>query len=131
MKGKTVYKWQHYLAVLQRKPGALRNGAPFKELPTSFKQLQKQLLKHPGGDREMVDVLALVLHHDERLVEQAIKTALGGGSVSKQHVINCLNRLLDKPQPKQLKPPPELKLVEEPKADTGRYDNLREKHHVH
>jgi len=130
-KGKTVYKWQHYLAVLQRKPGALRNGAPFKELPTSFKQLQKQLLKNPGGDREMVDVLALVLHHDERLVEQAIRAALASGSVSKQHVINCLNRLLDKPQPKHLNPPPELKLVEEPKADTGRYDNLREKHYVH
>ena len=76
-------------------------------------------------------MLALVLHHDERLVEQAIKVAITSGSISKQHVINCLNRLLDKPQPKQLKPPPELKLVEEPKADTGRYDNLRRKHYVH
>ena len=30
--GHTVYDWRHYLAVLQRKPGALRNGAPFVEL---------------------------------------------------------------------------------------------------
>ncbi len=131
MKGKTIYNWRHYLAVLQRKPGALRNGAPFNEFPASFKQLQKQLLKHPGGDREMVDVLALVLHHDERLVEQAVTTALLSGSVSKQHVINCLHRLLDKPRPEQLNTPPELKLLEEPKADTGRYDHLREKRHVH
>ncbi len=131
MKGKTIYNWRHYLAVLQRKPGALRNGAPFNELPTSFKQLQKQLLKYPGGDRDMVDVLALVLHHDERLVEQAITTALLSGSASKQHVINCLNRLLDKPRPERLNTPPELKLVEEPKADTGRYDHLREKRHVY
>jgi transposase len=29
--GQTVYDWRHYLAVLQRKPGALRNGAPFVE----------------------------------------------------------------------------------------------------
>ena len=29
----TVYDWRHYLAVIQRKPGALRNGAPFAELP--------------------------------------------------------------------------------------------------
>ena len=29
--GKTVYDWRHYLAVVQRKPGALRNGAPFKD----------------------------------------------------------------------------------------------------
>ena len=29
----TVFDWRHYLAVIQRKPGALRNGAPFAELP--------------------------------------------------------------------------------------------------
>ena len=74
--GKTIYDWRHYLSVVQRKPGALRNGAPFTELPDSFRQLQAQLLKRPGGDREMVDVLALVLLHDERLVEQAIAEAL-------------------------------------------------------
>jgi hypothetical protein len=26
--GRTIYDWRHYLAVVQRKPGALRNGAP-------------------------------------------------------------------------------------------------------
>ena len=26
---RTIYDWRHYLAVIQRKPGALRNGAPF------------------------------------------------------------------------------------------------------
>lgn len=78
----------------------------------------------------MVDVLALVLQHDEQHVEQAIETALAGGHTSKQHVINCLNRLLDVPVPAPLKTPITLTLVEEPKADTGRYDHLREKYHV-
>jgi transposase len=128
--GRTIYNWRHYLAVLQRKPGALRNGAPFLELPPAFRALQKQLLKHPGGDREMVDVLALVLQHDEQHVEQAIEAALAGGHTSKQHVINCLNRLLDVPVPAPLKTPITLTLVEEPKADTGRYDHLRGKYHV-
>ena len=128
--GRTIYNWRHYLAVLQRKPGALRNGAPFLELPPAFRALQKQLLKHPGGDREMVDVLALVLQHDEQHVEQAIEAALAGGHTSKQHVINCLNRLLDVPVPVPLKTSITLTLVEEPKADTGRYDHLRGKHHV-
>ena len=64
--GRTVYDWRHYLAVIQRKPGALRNGAPFVELPEAFRQLQRQLLKRPGGDREMVEILALVLQHDEQ-----------------------------------------------------------------
>jgi len=130
-KGKTIYDWRHYLSVLQRKPGALRNGAPFQELPDSFRKLQKQLLKHPGGDRDMVDVLALVLQHDEHKVEQAIVASLTCGTPSKQHVINNLNRLLDKPKPALLKPRPELTLVKEPKANTDRYDHLREKRHVH
>ena len=63
--GRTVYDWRHYLAIVQRKPGALRNGAPFAELPEAFKRLQSILVKRPGGDREMAEVLALVLHHDE------------------------------------------------------------------
>ena len=104
--GKTIYDWRHYLSVVQRKPGALRNGAPFTELPNSFKQLQNQLLKRPGGDREMADVLALVLLHDEKLVEQAIEAALSIERPSRQHVMNCLNRLQDKAIPEPLNPPP-------------------------
>jgi hypothetical protein len=45
----TVYDWRHYLAVVQRKPGALRNGAPFVELPPAFRALQRRMLKTPGG----------------------------------------------------------------------------------
>ncbi len=85
--GQTIYDWRHYLCVVQRKPGALRNGAPFLELPDSFRQLRSCLLKRPGGDREMVDILALVLLHDEQLVEQAVARALEAGEVSKQHVL--------------------------------------------
>jgi hypothetical protein len=32
----------------------------------AFRQLQSHLLRKPGGDREMVDILPLVLHHDEQ-----------------------------------------------------------------
>ncbi|MDF0599056.1 MULTISPECIES: Mu transposase domain-containing protein [Paracoccaceae] len=38
--GRVIYDWRHYLAVVQRKPGALRNGAPFVEMPEAFRQLQ-------------------------------------------------------------------------------------------
>jgi len=34
---RTIYDWRHYLAVVQRKPGALRNGAPFADLPAGFR----------------------------------------------------------------------------------------------
>lgn len=125
--GVTVYDWRHYLSVVQRKPGALRNGAPFNELPESFSQLQKLLIKRQGGDREMADILALVLTHDETQVEKAIALALESERPSKQHVLNCLGRLHDAPKPKPLCTPPALQLVTEPLANTQRYDELREK----
>ena len=128
--GKTVYDWRHYLAVVQRKPGALRNGAPFNELPSSFRTLQAVLLKRPGGDREMADILALVLHHDETLVERAVVEAWDSEVVSQTHILNRLGRLLDGPQPAALEPPPRLQLNDEPQANTERYDDLREARHV-
>ncbi|WP_241086749.1 hypothetical protein [Candidatus Vondammii sp. HM_W22] len=39
-------------------------------MPESFRKLQKQRLKHLGDNQDMVNVLALVLQHDERKVEQ-------------------------------------------------------------
>ena len=125
--GQTVYDWRHYLAVLQRKPGALRNGAPFLELPVAFKRLQTALLKQPGGDREMVEVLALVLHHDEQAVLAAVELALESGAASKTHILNVLHRLLDgKPAPAPVTSPQALKLAVEPQANVLRYDQLRE-----
>jgi transposase len=124
--GHTVYDWRHYLAVLQRKPGALRNGAPFVELPAAFRQLQAALLKQPGGDREMVEVLALVLHHDEQAVLTAVELALEAGVPTKMHVLNVLHRLLDnKTEPPPVTAPQALRLVLEPLANVKRYDDLR------
>jgi transposase len=123
----TIYDWRHYLAVIQRKPGALRNGAPFAELPAAFKALQQRLLKTPGGDREMVEILALVLQHDEQAVLAAVELALEGGAPTKTHILNILHRLVDgKPiDPPAVKPPNALALATEPRADVGRYDALR------
>jgi hypothetical protein len=36
------YDWQHYIPLLDRKPGALRNGAPFLEMPTPLLSLQTE-----------------------------------------------------------------------------------------
>lgn len=128
--GKTCYEWRHYLAVVQRKPGALRNGAPFKTLPRSFQRLQATLLKQPGGDRQMADILSLVLHHDEQLVEQAVSEALQSGIPTKTHVLNRLGRLLDTPRPAPLQTPAALIINDEPTANTERYDHLREARHA-
>ncbi|WP_016956482.1 hypothetical protein [Catenovulum agarivorans] len=44
-------------------------------LPKSFKHLQSILLARKRGDKEMAEVLSLVRHHDEKLVEEAIEKA--------------------------------------------------------
>src|SRR5580693_850343 len=125
--GRTIYDWRHYLAVIQRKPGALRNGAPFLELPDAFKRLQQHLLRHSGGDREMVEVLALVLHHDEQAVLAAVELALEDGVPSKTHILNRLHRLVDgKTTPPIITAPQALTLANEPRADVERYDTLRQ-----
>ena len=125
--GQTIYDWRHYLAVVQRKPGALRNGAPFVELPDAFRTLQQHLLKKPGGDREMVDILALVLQHDEQAVLSAVEMALKAGVPTKTHVLNLLHRLTDgKPSVSPtIDAPQALTLTNEPKANVERYDALR------
>ncbi len=123
---KTIYDWRHYLSVVQRKPGALRNGAPFLELPLAFRQLQDCMLRKPGGDREMVDILALVLHHDEQAILTAVELALTEGVPTKTHVLNLLHSLIDGKVVggPPLDTPPALALHREPKANVERYDDL-------
>ncbi len=124
---RTIYDWRHYLAVIQRKPGALRNGAPFAELPMAFRQLQDQMLRRPGGDREMVDILALVLQHDEEAVLTAVECALAEGVPTKTHVLNLLHRLIDGKTSgtPDIDTPQALILSREPMANVERYDGLR------
>jgi len=123
----TVYDWRHYLAVIQRKPGALRNGAPFAEMPPAFLALQQRMLKTPGGDREMVEILALVLQHDEQAVLTAVELAMEAGAPTKTHILNLLHRLVDgKPMDTPpIKAPQALTLTTEPQANVERYDALR------
>ncbi len=112
--------------IVQRKPGALRNGAPFAELPDVFKQMQAVLLKRPHGDRERVEMLARVRHHEEQDVRVAVELALESGTPS----INLLNRLTEAPTPAPVNAPQAFKLQFEPQANVGRYDQLREVRHA-
>ncbi|SDE33807.1 hypothetical protein SAMN04488239_11781 [Ruegeria marina] len=126
--GRVIYDWRHYLAVIQRKPGALRNGAPFTEKPEAFRRLQDNMLRKEGGDREMVDILSLVLHHDEDAVLCAVELALEAGVPTKTHILNLLHRLIDRKQTDlpEVDPPDALALETAPKANVDRYDDLRQ-----
>lgn len=124
----TFYDWQHYIPLVQIKPGALRNGAPFKAMPEVLQTLQRHLLRHAGGDRVMAQVLAAVPVHGLEAVLVAAEIALEAGRPSAEHVLNVLARLKDgAPSLDALRalmqPTPALK--EEPRADVQRYDTLR------
>jgi len=62
-RGQTFYHWRHYISLIVKKPGALRNGAPFATMPEPLVRLQGYPLRHPGGDRVMAQVLAAVSVH--------------------------------------------------------------------
>ena len=59
----TVFDPWHYVPVLARKPGALRNGAPFKDwvLPAGLARIRRKLAGTADGDRQMVNILTAVL----------------------------------------------------------------------
>jgi hypothetical protein len=124
--GETRYDWQHDIPLLQRKPGALRNGAPFTDMPEPLQRLRRALLRNPGGDRVMAQVLAIVLSAGLDVVLVAIELALESGppgKVSVEHVVNVLNRLNAQPVPPTAATL--LRVAMPPLANTARYDSLR------
>ncbi|HEY2807895.1 MAG TPA: IS21 family transposase, partial [Steroidobacteraceae bacterium] len=72
-RGKTRYNPWHYVAALERKPGALRNGAPFKDwnLPAALTRLRERLAKHSDGDRQFVEILSMVAVYGLEAVTEA------------------------------------------------------------
>ena len=83
-RGKIVYEPWHYVPILERKPGALRNGAPFRDwkLPRALTRLRARLAGHDDGDRQFVTVLTAVLEDGSEAVEAACAEALGCGACS-------------------------------------------------
>jgi transposase len=124
-RSQTVYDWRHYIPVLERKPGALRNGAPFADMPAPLLKLQAILLKRLGGDREMADILGCVPTHGLDDVLVAVELAMEGRNPSRENVFNLLARLKEPRAPDGIVAPQALTLTEEPKADVARYDALR------
>ena len=126
-RGQTIYDPWHYVPVLARKPGALRNGAPFKDwvLPSALERVRRQLAAVDDGDRQMVDLLSAVLTDGLAAVEAACAEALRGGVYSSDVIINILARRREPAAPITILTPDALRLHHEPAADCARYDSLR------
>src|SRR5258708_39901907 len=108
--------------MVQRKPGDLRNGAPFADLPPALLQLQHALVRRAGGDRVMAQVLAAVPMAGLESVLVAVELVLETGAVSAEHVLNVLGRLSAGPPSEQAQTA--LELTQAPRADTGPSDSL-------
>jgi transposase len=124
---RTISDPWHYVPVLARKPGALRNGAPFKDwvLPAGLERVRRKLVGAADGDRQFVDVLTAVLSDGLPAVEAACQEALGQGVHSADVILNILARRREPAAPTTIVTPDALELRHAPTADCARYDRLR------
>jgi transposase len=124
----------HYLPVLEKKPGALRNGAPFVgwDLPRSVQLVRDRILKQPKGDRAFVELLMLAGQAGLEPLAVACELALECGIVSAPIVMNELRRLIAPHLPAiAIAVPEAIVLTMEPLANCHRYDYLLGNVNVH
>jgi hypothetical protein len=123
-RGQIAYDPWHYLPVLTRKPGALRNGDPFRngDLPPALAQIRRRLAGHDDGDRQFVDILtAAGLDAVEAACAEALSATLFGRDVG----LNIRARQRDAAPPRPVAIPAALTLAIEPAADCARCDRRR------
>jgi len=126
-RGETIYDPWHYVPVLARKPGALRNGAPFKDwvLPAAIEKVRRKLADADDGDRQMVAILAAALTDGLSAVEAACAQGMAEGVHSADVILNILARRRDPGPVAAILTPEALRLRHAPIADCARYDQLR------
>jgi hypothetical protein len=122
-----IYDPWHYLPVLVKKPGALRNGAPFLDwaLPPALTQLRRKLGRGDEADRRFVRVLAAVLVDGLDAVDDAVREALDAGAASDDLILTILARRREPAAPEPITTSEALALRHPPIADCARYDLLR------
>jgi transposase len=124
----------HYLPILEKKPGALRNGAPFVEwaLPPAIVAVRDRILKQPKGDSAFVELLILAGEAGLDALDVACELALESDIVSAAVILNELRRLVSPSAPASLIHLPDgIRLNQEPLANCQRYDSLRGEYYVH
>ncbi len=91
----------HYVPVLARKPGALRNGAPFKDwvLPAALERIRRKLAGSADGDarwsRSSPPCSATACPWSKRPAPRALREGVHSADV----VLNILARQREPPRP--------------------------------
>jgi transposase len=117
-----IYNPWHYVPALERKPGALRNGAPFKDLmillPEVFRSIRNKLQAHKDSDKQFVVILLLISKYGIDKVSNACSKALSSGGCSAQLVQQYLQPLAMDSKDEY------IKLQNPPDADYSIYSKL-------
>jgi transposase len=123
---KTIFDPWHYLPLLERKPGALRNGAPFRDwaLPEALLRARAALERFPDWDRQFVGILCAIPVYGLFAVAAACESALAMKTMSKDVVLSLLSQGQEEEPEASVSLPSRLHLKEDPVADCGRYDAL-------
>ncbi|WP_204844752.1 Mu transposase domain-containing protein [Paremcibacter congregatus] len=116
----------HYVPLLTRKPGALRDGAPFVEwqLPAAMNKIKDLYMDSKGGDRDFVELLMQAQQHGMETVAMACDLAVEQKTMRLPAIINLINQLVEpviEPLP-DTHCYPQLRVI--PQADCKRYELL-------
>ncbi|MHB8692661.1 MAG: IS21 family transposase [Solirubrobacteraceae bacterium] len=124
----------HYLDLLQRKPGALARSLALRQQrdrgdwPACFDELWTRIQERSGRQeaaRQMVSVLLLCRQHDAEVVELAVRGALTAGSYDGRAVKLLVDRSA-RPLPPVLEIDARLAGIGQPPPDDlAEYDRLR------
>jgi len=121
------YNPWHYLNVLHKKPGALRDGAPFKQwddLPIPLAKVRTRFAKLKGGDKAFVSLLCAVETYNLEQVSQACEQALAEGVMQADWILNRLSQINDATEPESIDVSNALQLSIEPEACCEHYNAL-------
>ncbi len=131
--GRQVLNLEHYLAVLERKPGALAGSTPLKQWreqgrwPAGFDRLWESLQQRLGkqeGTRAMIELLLLGREQGYDQLEQAIAQALELGCTDAAAVRYLMQASGLAHQPVELLELPNLARYEQPLPCITSYDQL-------
>ena len=120
---------RHYLALLERKPGAFDHARPLEnwDLPGCFSLLRRRLEADLGslGTREYIKVLRLMEKATVKELASAVESALAIGATSADAITLILLHRSERPAGLfSLDGHPHLKSVDVDDIDLGAYDAL-------
>ncbi len=91
-KHKKIYDPWHYVSVLETKPGALRNGAPFKQLdlPEAIQKVRQKLQRYSDGEKQFITLLLKANGQGLNVLENACEKALTLGISNADWIIKTM-----------------------------------------